>query len=396
MIRKLISTKIKFHLKAFVSIGLTLILLTLTTACGTTPVTAEERMFRDLSVEFLGEYQLPEKTFENTPIGGLSGITYDRATSRFYAISDDRSNYAPARFYTLNMVLDTPNTGEIALKRVEVEDVTFLKNEQGETFPKGSLDTEGIALSPRRTLFISSEGSPRIGVDPFIAEFNLETGQIIQRLSLPPQFLPNPEADTPQGVQENLGFEALTLSPGGLAPEDPFRLFTATEAALQQDQTPASPEEESERIRFLHYVVNPIGKPMFIAEHLYLLDLVPEGALKYGLPELTALDKEGFLLSLERSFSLIGFDVKLYQIAIANATDISKIQSLAGDISQIQPIQKKLLLNLSDLGIYIDNLEGMTLGPRLPDGSQSLLMVSDNNFNEIQVTQFLLFRLKEN
>jgi hypothetical protein len=50
-------------------------------------------------------------------------------------------------------------------------------------------------------------------------------------------------------------------------------------------------------------------------------------------------------------------------------------------------------LDLSELGIYLDNLEGMTLGPRLPDGSQSLVLVSDNNFNDIQLTQFLLFRL---
>ncbi|NEO01152.1 MAG: esterase-like activity of phytase family protein, partial [Moorea sp. SIO3I7] len=58
------------------------------------------------------------------------------------------------------------------------------------------------------------------------------------------------------------------------------------------------------------------------------------------------------------------------------------------------PLQKKLLLDLSELGIYLDNLEGMTLGPRLSDGTQSLILVSDNNFSEAQVTQFLLFGIK--
>lgn len=56
-------------------------------------------------------------------------------------------------------------------------------------------------------------------------------------------------------------------------------------------------------------------------------------------------------------------------------------------------VKKKLLLDLKELGILLDNLEGMTLGSRLPDGTQSLLLVSDNNFNSEQVTQFLLFRL---
>jgi hypothetical protein len=57
-------------------------------------------------------------------------------------------------------------------------------------------------------------------------------------------------------------------------------------------------------------------------------------------------------------------------------------------------VKKKLVLDLSTLDIDLDNLEGMTLGPRLPDGSQSLLLVSDDNFTDEQMTQFLLFRLK--
>jgi hypothetical protein len=36
----------------------------------------------------------------------------------------------------------------------------------------------------------------------------------------------------------------------------------------------------------------------------------------------------------------------------------------------------------------------MTLGPQLPDGSKSVILVSDDNFDEAQKTQFLLFSLK--
>jgi len=35
----------------------------------------------------------------------------------------------------------------------------------------------------------------------------------------------------------------------------------------------------------------------------------------------------------------------------------------------------------------------MTLGPQLPDGSQSLILLSDDNFSDNQETQILLFRL---
>jgi hypothetical protein len=41
----------------------------------------------------------------------------------------------------------------------------------------------------------------------------------------------------------------------------------------------------------------------------------------------------------------------------------------------------------------LDNVEGMTLGPTLPDGRRSLILVSDHNFAGSQFTQFLLFAL---
>jgi len=43
------------------------------------------------------------------------------------------------------------------------------------------------------------------------------------------------------------------------------------------------------------------------------------------------------------------------------------------------------------LGIPLDNIEGMTFGPDLPDGRRSLVLVSDNNFSAAGFTQFLVF-----
>lgn len=65
---------------------------------------------------------------------------------------------------------------------------------------------------------------------------------------------------------------------------------------------------------------------------------------------------------------------------------------MSGALGQIEPLKKRLLLDLRQLGIELDNLEGMTLAP-LPDGSQGLLLVSDDNFRDEQVTQLLIFRL---
>ena len=360
------------------------------TACGIRPVTAQERTFLNLSLEFVGAYNLPKLEYQDTPVGALSGITYDRQRKVFYAISDDRSRLAPARFYTLKF-----NFNDQGIEEITVENVTFLKDQNGKLFPPNSIDGEGIAITPQNSVFISSEGSVSQGFAPFIREFDLTTGIERQALPIPERFIPDTADNTQtKGIQNNLGFEALTLSPTGYLPAkgEPFRLFSATEASLLQDQDPES-SQLGAKSRFLHYLLSD-GPPLFIAEYLYLNDPPASGALKEGLPEILALDNAGHFLTLERSLTLLGYKVKIYQAATGGATDTSPIASLKGESLRLEPIKKKLLVNFDDLSIPVTNSEGMTLGPKLPDGSQSLIVMSDDNFDDNQVTQFLLFRLK--
>jgi len=375
----------------------------LTTACSPSPATSqisiEQRTFLDLYLDFLGEYQLPKMQFQDTQVGGLSGLTYDKQHDQFYAISDDRSQLAPARFYTLKLNLNSGNTEDIGLEKVEVTDVTFLRDENGATYAQGSIDPEGIALSAKGSVYISSEGVTRQGIAPFIKEFDLATGQEQQSLRIPQRYLPNESSDTEaepvlRGIQNNLGLESLTVEPISLAAGagDPFRLFTATESALFQDSLPDE-SQESTRIRLLHYLIQEIAPNLVVSEHLYPLEPPPPGTISNGLTDLVTLDLGGHFLSLERTYGTFGIIAKIYQLALGGATDTSTIASLQGDIASITPVKKKLLLDLSTLGIYLDNLEGITLGPRLPDGTQSLLLVSDDNFRDVQVTQFLLFRV---
>ncbi len=378
--------------------SLALILLTLCTACAAPPAVAKDRSFPEMSLEFLGEYQLPKMSFEGTPVGGLSGITYDskglnEATSqayRFYALSDDPSENGEARFYSLRLDLKSGDTESISLKKVIVEGVTSLKKADGETFSWGSINPEGIALSPRNSVFVASEGVTHVGIPPLVGEFDLKTGNQRGTLPIPKRYIPDASDEKQQqGVLDNLGFESLTIdpetfSPGGL---DPFRLFVATEAPLMQDVDP----EQASKLRLLHYVI--VDKtPQLISENLYTLDQVPMSILN-GLTELVAISG-GQFLSLERSFGLSGYGARIYQVAVGAATDTSRINSFKGKTGMVEPVRKKLLLDLSELGIPLYNLEGMTLGPRLPDGSQSLVLVSDDSFDEAQKTQFILLSLK--
>lgn len=372
-------------------------LLSLLTACSLPQVSAEQRIFLNLSLDYLGAYEMDQIKFKDTPVGGLSALTYDRQRDRFYALSDDRSQFAPARFYTLKLALN--DTG---IQNVEVENVTFLKQEDGQTYPKDTIDPEGIALTPQQTVFIASEGVTPQGIAPFVREFDLQTGQQNQSLPIPERYVPDATDEKQQrGVQDNLGFEALTLNPTGSIPAkgEPIRLFTATESALIQDREPGAVDEQGKpkpqitKNRLLHYYIGD-GPPVLVSEHLYPLSPAPEGAIYHGLNELLAVDQGGHFLSLERSAGLLGFNVRIFQVATGGATDTSRIASLKGELKGIAPAKKKLLLDLSELGITLDNLEGMAIGPRLSDGSQSLILVSDNNFKNEQVTQFLLFRLK--
>lgn len=360
---------------------------------GMPQVQAEQRLFPPIALDFLESYELTQKNFQETPIGGLSALTYDRQSDRFYALSDDRSKNAPARFYTLKINLVTTDEQPAHIEGIMVEKVTFLKDETGENYLPQTIDPEGIALSPRGTLFISSEGIPKREINPFIGEFELETGQLKQQLRLPNRYLlPETTEDSPRGVQENLGFEPLTIAATSTLKDDPFRLFTATEASLTQDTAIDPPLQIP--VRLLHYVISPVGPPVIVAEHLYLLDETPKGAIINGLTELLALPRQGSWLSLERTFGVFGNGAKLFQVVNSAASETSTVGSFQEGIDGIQPLRKKLLSNLENLEIDLDNLEGMTLGPVLPNGKQTLFLISDNNFNAQQKTQLLLFEIK--
>ena len=369
----------------------------LTSCSPAIPGEVSSRIFNKLSIEYIGAYQVPNDLMvKNTRVGGLSGLTYDRQRDRFYAISDDRGEQAPARFYTLKLNLDKTNPQQVKFKQVDITDVTLLKNSNGETYPRGETDTEAIALTPQSSVFISSEGDRNKNIPPFINEFDLKTGKVKQALPIPQRYLPNTESK--RGVQNNLAFEGITLSPTGTLPAsgEALRLFAATESVLMQDKEVTKVGNNGKipgaKNRWLHYLIS--DRAEIISEHLYQLDSPPLGAIEHGLPEIQSIDTSGHFLTLERSFGLFGFRAKLFQTTMAGATDTSKIASFKGNTT-IQPIQKQLAFDLQQLNIYIDNLEGMALGSRLPDGSQTLLLVSDNNFSSRQITQFLLFKFKQ-
>ena len=350
------------------------------------PASAASPRAHTPELDFLGEATLAAGAqFQGTVVGGLSSLTYDEERDVYYAISDDQgpgfaAGSTPARFYTL--AIDVSD-GTLGAGDVTVLAVTTLLGPDGQPFPALSLDPEGLTLTRDDTLVITSEGIPAKGIAPFVREFDL-SGQQVDELPVPGYYAPT----ATQGVRPNLGFEAAAVAPNGQA------LFVGAENALVQDG-PAASLTTGSPARLLRY---QLKNGRLDREYVYPTDPVAEAPVPAGqftvngLVELLPLNNQ-FLLAMERSFSVgAGNTIRIYRVALPGATDVSGVDDL-DSLNRVRTAQKTLLLDLDELGLTLDNLEGMTLGPRLPDGRQSLLLVSDNNFTAGQVSQFLLFAL---
>ena len=342
--------------------------------------------------ELLGAVTFPTgTTFGDTEVGGLSAITYDARHDRYFALSDDRvppGGVDPdkaSRYYTLDIDLDD---GRLDDGDVTLEDVTFLRASTGQLVDPAATDPEGIALRTPGQLYISSEGSagsPQADpIDPFVNRYNTG-GRQTRALSIPAQFLP--DGTGMFGVRENLGFESLTVSPRRRL------ITTVTENALAQDG-PVATQTTPSASRLLRYSARN-GRPK--GQYVYPVSAVPptEGQpllATNGISDLVALDERGSYLALERAVVVrlpgpqLTFTVRLYETSIAEATNVARFDTLP---DHYRPMEKRLALDVADLGVVPDNLEGATLGPKLPDGRQVLLLVSDNNFLPVQATQFV-------
>jgi hypothetical protein len=339
-----------------------------------------------VELQFLGQAIVPTgTTFEGTTVGGLSSITYDPQGDVYYAVSDDPSQFQAARFYTVGLDL---SDGRLDDGDVRFEDVTTLLAPDGQPYAPFSLDPEGLALTKDRELIFTSEGFANTLIDPFVRRYSL-TGSFLGSLPVPRPFLPT--ADHSSGIRQNLAFESAGV------PRNGRFVFTATENARFQDGPPATVSTGSPA-RIMRYSLQTgrLDRQWVYQTDAVAQPPVPAGAFSVnGLVELLPLNNE-FLIAMERSFSVgvlgTGNTIKLYQVALPGATDVNGVDSLQGSF---RPAQKTLLLNLNQLGIPLDNVEGMTFGPRLPDGRRSVVLVSDNNFAPSQFTQFLLFAIED-
>nr|WP_313901590.1 esterase-like activity of phytase family protein [Mycobacterium sp. SMC-2] len=243
-------------------------------------------------------------------------------------------------------------------------------------------DPEGVAFDPvRQRLYWSSEGerltAGPVLLDPWVRIAALD-GAYLGEFTLPGNLMMSAQ---PTGPRRDKALEGLALTPDGRS------LFAAMEEPGYNDG-PAGGDGHRVLTRITKFDV-ATGAPT--AQYAYPMEPPAPPAGLNGLSDLVALSDTTFLV-VERS-SAWPPTVRIYRAEIGAATDVLATPSLQN--AAVSAMGKSLAVDLSATpGLSpLDNVEGITLGPKLPDGRQSVVLVSDNNFKPGQVTQFLLFAM---
>jgi len=348
----------------------------------------------NLGLKFLGS-----RTIERTPggvlknFGGISGIDIDPVTGTAFLVSDDRSDLEPARFYQAKIGIDSQG-----FSHLDVISSTPLLQKNGDAYPNAKAggdvpDPEALRIDPRSGALVwSSEGDQKLGLNPFVRRVD-QAGRFLDELFTSPFLVIS--KDGVRGVRNNLAFEGLTYDTGNL--------WVAMEAPLFQDG-PVANLEHGAFARFTK--LSPDGK--LLGQYAYPVDAIPvapTGGKKRGdngVSEILSLASLGspsnhHLLVVERSGREVDdlvfqFEIRIYEADLGEATNVADLPSLEG--ASIRSATKRLVMNLNNADIGpVDNIEGAAWGPRLPNGHPTLVLVSDDNFNAKQVSQFLAFEV---
>ena len=347
------------------------------------------------SVKFLDEYVLPlNQTFQNTLVGGLSGIDYDAGNNQYYLISDDPSQFSPARFYAAQIDIKENKIDTIRLTKV-----TFIQQEDGIQYPKyqqgknSKADGESIRYNPVKNNLIWSNEGERLfrKTDTTIVQpaltFISTSGKFLDTVALPSGFHITKQN---YGVRKNAFFEGLTYA-------DNFKtLYASLEEPLYQDGEQSHFGFDQALTRITKFNVQAKKS---IAQYAYQLDALPIKPTAEsdwnlnGISEILAINNHTLLI-MERAWAKGRDDhsfVRLYLVDLKGAENV--IDNLSFIESKPKPLHKKLLFDFDALNRHIDNIEGVTFGPKLANGNESLIFCVDNNFGKTQIQQFFLFEV---
>ena len=333
----------------------------------------------------------PQKAFPKTvAAGNYSGIAH--LHDDIYAVVSDKSDSA---LYFNFQIQVNPKTGELE----QVENLGFTERTDG-TLNDGKpwlwlekgFDHEAIVKVSDSTLVIASEGYCRLKEYP-ILPISADTAKVGYPQNLWESRWPSSD------FYPNYNFESLAFD------SVHQYLWTIPESTLRKDGQPATPQNGlANRLRLMRlnwgkmkedsnkeeYSEQESSKKdsRYVATYAYQMDQ-PSTHKKadiyvMGVSELCALP-DGQLLVLEREAFIPKIKIgafckcKLYLINPLNSEEFSMKEKFSSDT----PFLKKNLLVEWKTGLSLSkrsfaNYEGMCLGPKLEDGSQVVILLSDS------------------
>lgn len=332
-----------------------------------------------------------QKAFPKTvAAGNYSGIAH--LHDDIYAVVSDKSDSA---LYFNFRIQVNPKTGELE----QVENLGFTERTDG-TLNDGKpwlglekgFDHEAIVKVSDSTLVIASEGYCRLKEYP-ILPISADTAKVGYPQNLWESRWPSSD------FYPNYNFESLAFD------SVHQYLWTIPESTLRKDGQPATPQNGlANRLRLMRLdwgkmkedsnkeayneQVNSTKDSRYMMTYAYQMDQ-PSTHKKadiyvMGVSELCALP-DGRLLVLEREAFIPKIKIgafckcKLYLINPLNSEEFSMKEKFSSDT----PFLKKRLLTEWKTGLSLSkrsfaNYEGMCLGPKLEDGSQVVILLSDS------------------
>lgn len=294
--------------------------------------------------------------------GNYSGITH--IADNQYAVVDDKDQ--TDGFKILSLDLD-PVKGKV---RGASMSIPLLVNQRHESGKATYRDSEGIAYFPsRNTIFVSGEADQRI------LEYTLDGVPTGRELQIPASM-------GRDRIASNLGFESLTYN------EKTQLFWTTTESTLLNDgeRSSLSQKEVNNLLRLQSFSHDLLPE----AQYAYVMDKPAtkgnKGTFAHGVPEMLALD-DGRLIVMERELYAPRYKVgstcriKLYVVDPTHAETISdedKLSQLAADRFLPKTLLAEFKTRLQFGRMNLANYEGMCLGPKLEDGSQTVILISDS------------------
>ncbi len=333
----------------------------------------------NVQVKFLDDYNITDNlTVKGTEVGGLSGIDYQEG--KFYMVSDQPSM---PRIYVANMAIS-----EEKIDTIVISDVILL-NKEHESLKEQHLDLESILFQAEEDNFVlSSEGNINNKKDPMLFRVS-KKGNYVDSFAVPENLL----AESIKKPRNNGTLEGLAAS------FDQKGIWAAMELPLVTDGPKPKLYPTKSPVR-ITYFDKKTGEP--VKQFPYRLERIAKIPWLYfavnGVTDLLEYAPNKFLI-LERGFAAghgqNGNTVRIFDVDASLATNTLDINNLR--VSFNNPAKKTLLYDFKWAKNYlsqeiIDNIEGITFGPTLPNGNQSLILISDNNFNSMgqQLNQVIL------